>query len=83
MARMGDPLDFSFVGYATQRIVVNSSNLTIPYRKFPISPDVVVMGYGAIPRKDAIGAVSKITTIDFNPGLITHPLQQIQGNWQV
>ncbi|HQQ81707.1 MAG TPA: SusC/RagA family TonB-linked outer membrane protein [Cyclobacteriaceae bacterium] len=80
MARMGDPLDFSFVGYATQRIVVNSSNLTIHLQEISnLLPDVVVMGYGAIPRKDAIGAVSKITTIDFNPGLITHPLQQIQG----
>ena len=80
MAQAGDPLDISFVGYSSQRIIVNSTNLIVYLHEVSnVLSDVVVMGYGTTPRKDAIGAVSNLTATDFNPGLITHPLLQLQG----
>ena len=41
--------------------------------------DVVVIGYGTVRRKDVTGAVSNISSKDFSSGVITNPLQQIQG----
>jgi iron complex outermembrane receptor protein len=41
--------------------------------------DVVIIGYGTSRRKDVTGAVSKLTVDEFNRGIITNPLQQLQG----
>ena len=41
--------------------------------------DVVVIGYGTARRKDITGAVANISSKDFSSGVITNPLQQIQG----
>ncbi|HTN07728.1 TonB-dependent receptor [Agriterribacter sp.] len=75
-------LTFSYVGYEEQTVKVSgradlgtivlleaSSNLT----------DVVVVGYGSARRKDVTGAVSSISAKDFTLGLVTNPMDQIQG----
>jgi iron complex outermembrane receptor protein len=75
-------LTFSYVGYESQSVKVegrtnigtiilsaSSSNLT----------DVVVVGYGSARRKDVTGAVSSISAKDFTLGLVTNPMDQIQG----
>jgi iron complex outermembrane receptor protein len=41
--------------------------------------EVMLVGYGTTRRKDITGAVTKISAKDFNTGIITSPLQQIQG----
>lgn len=41
--------------------------------------DVVVIGYGSVRRKDVTGAIANVTSKDFNPGVISNPMQQIQG----
>jgi TonB-dependent SusC/RagA subfamily outer membrane receptor len=41
--------------------------------------DVVVVGYGSSRRKDVTGAVASVSSKDFNQGIVTNPLQQIQG----
>ena len=41
--------------------------------------EMVVTGYGQQTAGDITGAVSQVTTEDFNPGLITVPIQLIQG----
>jgi len=41
--------------------------------------EMVVTGYGQQTAGDITGAVSQITTEDFNPGRITVPIQLIQG----
>ncbi|HYU64808.1 MAG TPA: SusC/RagA family TonB-linked outer membrane protein, partial [Candidatus Paceibacterota bacterium] len=40
---------------------------------------VVIIGYGTSRRKDVAGAVSKLTVDEFNRGVITNPMQQLQG----
>ena len=75
-------LTFTYVGYEAQTVKVSgradigtivllevSSNLT----------DVVVVGYGSARRKDVTGAVSSISAKDFTLGLVTNPMDQIQG----
>lgn len=41
--------------------------------------DVVVVGYATVRKKDITGAVSNISSKDFSGGVISNPLQQIQG----
>lgn len=75
-------LNFSYVGFENQSVKVEgrsdlgtiilaetSSNLT----------DVVVVGYGTSRRKDVTGAVSSISSKEFTTGLVTNPMDQIQG----
>lgn len=75
-------LTFTYVGYEAQTVKVSgrtnigtivlletTSNLT----------DVVVVGYGSARRKDVTGAVSSISAKDFTLGLVTNPMDQIQG----
>jgi TonB-linked SusC/RagA family outer membrane protein len=41
--------------------------------------DVVVIGYGAVRKRDLTGSVANITEKEFNPGVIATPEQLIQG----
>lgn len=41
--------------------------------------DVVVVGYGTARRKDLTGAVSSISAKDFNKGIVTTPMDEVQG----
>ncbi len=81
MADLGDVLEISFVGYTYQKIdVANFHVLDIRLQEaIQVLTDVVVIGYGSSPRKDAVGSIVKLTDTDFNSGIITHPLQQLQG----
>jgi len=74
-------LVFSFVGFKAQEKVVGSqSSLSVV-----IEPDVtalsevVVIGYGAVEKKDATGALVSLKPEDFNSGVISSPEQLIQG----
>lgn len=74
-------LVFSFVGYATQEVVVGTQttiNVTLQADVTALS-EVVVIGYGAVQRRDATGAVASVKAEDFNKGVISSPEQLIQG----
>jgi iron complex outermembrane receptor protein len=74
-------LVFSFVGFATQEVPVGSQstiNVTLQSDVTALS-EVVVIGYGEVNRRDATGAVTSITSKDFNTGVIASPEQLIQG----
>ncbi len=74
-------LTFSFVGYATQEIVVGSQttiNTTLAADAKSLA-EVVVIGYGEVQKKDATGAVSAISNKDFNKGVLTSPQDLILG----
>jgi len=80
-ANSGSYLDISFIGYLSQQVKVGSvTELNISLSAALINLDeVMLVGYGTSRRKDLTGAVSKISSKDFNTGIITNPLQQIQG----
>ena len=74
-------LIFSFVGYTTQEIEVNGRdtiNINLATDTAELE-QVVVIGYGTQAVKDATGAVSVVSSEDFNKGVISSPEQLIQG----
>lgn len=74
-------LVFSFVGYAQQEIPVNGRttiNATMAEDAAALS-EVVVIGYGNVQKRDATGAVSTVSSEDFNQGVIASPEELIQG----
>ncbi len=80
-ANVGDELIFSFVGMTTiTRIVGKQSVINITLVDEANSLDeIVLIGYGQTTKKDATGAVEKVSTDDFNAGVIASPEQLISG----
>ena len=73
-------LTFSYTGYDSQTVTLGSSNvIDVSLRAGKVLEDVVVVGYGSVRKSDATGAVSAITSKDFNKGVITSPEQLMQG----
>lgn len=74
-------LVFSYIGYKTQEVAVgNQTTLNIMMEEDAQAlQEVVIIGYGTTTVKDATGAVSAVTSEDFNGGVISSPEQLIQG----
>jgi TonB-linked SusC/RagA family outer membrane protein len=73
-------LVFSFIGYQTREFAAGQVPQTVAM--VPEVTDlsaVVVVGYGSQKKVDVTGAVSSVTSKDFNQGAIINPLNQIQG----
>lgn len=71
----------SFVGYISQDVNI-STNSVVTVSLSPSAgnlTDVVVVGYGTVRKKDVTGAVAAVASKDFNQGMVTNPIQQIQG----
>jgi len=77
----GGVLVFSFVGYATQEIIVGARASVDVILKLDVEQlaEVIVIGYGETTIKDATGAVAAVSSKDFNGGVIASPEQLIQG----
>jgi TonB-dependent SusC/RagA subfamily outer membrane receptor len=74
-------LVISYVGYDTKEIGAggqSSISVSLLQTNSTLN-DVVVVGYGLSRRKDVTGAVASVSSRDFNQGIVTNPLQQIQG----
>ncbi|MFM7852124.1 MAG: carboxypeptidase-like regulatory domain-containing protein, partial [Flammeovirgaceae bacterium] len=76
-------LVFSFVGYASQEIVVgNQTNIAVVLQTDVTAlSEVVVIGYGEVQKKDATGAVLAISNKDFNKGVLTSPQDLLVGKF--
>jgi len=80
----GDIVTFSYVGYNPQEIkVTGQNNLTIVLKEnTSVLEDVVVIGYGAMKKKDLTGAISQINPekiADTNPGTVQDLLKSVPG----
>jgi TonB-linked SusC/RagA family outer membrane protein len=70
----------SSIGYASQRIAITGSEMRISLAATSnIQNEVIVIGYGTQQKKDLTGAVSTVSTKDFQKGAITSPDQLIAG----
>ncbi len=71
----------SYIGYKTQEVSVNGrSTINITLEEDAQALDeVVIIGYGSTTVKDATGAVTAVSSEDFNGGVISSPEQLIQG----
>lgn len=74
-------LVFSFIGYVTQEVAINnrsSIDITLAVDEKSLS-EVVVIGYGTQRKADLTGAVSAITSKDFENTVNTNIGQALQG----
>jgi iron complex outermembrane receptor protein len=73
-------LRFAYTGYAEQVVDLGASNaLDVAMKPGTVLDEVVVVGYGAVRKTDATGAVASVTSKDFNNGVIAAPEQLMQG----
>ncbi len=80
-ATPGVTLEISYVGYLSEQIVLTGkSELQISLTESITNlNEVVRIGYGTALRKDVTGAVASISASQFNTGIITNPMQEVQG----
>lgn len=74
-------LVFSYIGYAKQEIPVNNQtiiNVQMGEETAELD-EVIVIGYGVQKKSDKTGAVAQVTSDEMIGGLLTDPLQAIQG----
>ncbi|MGF7232706.1 SusC/RagA family TonB-linked outer membrane protein [Arachidicoccus sp.] len=74
-------LVFSYVGYRKQELPITSAhiNASLYADSSTHLSDVVVIGYGAVRKQDVSGAVTTLTSKDFQKGTITSFDQMIAG----
>jgi len=72
-------LVFSFVGYTTESLPIHGNTINASLSEGKNLEEVVVVGYGTQKAKDVSTAITSISTQNFNKGVVTNPVQQIQG----
>lgn len=73
-------LRFAYTGYAEYVVELTPSNVVdVAMKPGTLLDEVVVVGYGAVRKTDATGAVTSVTEENFNKGVIVAPEQLIQG----
>jgi len=77
----GDIIQFSFIGYKKQEIVAQGQiNLSVSLMTDNVEiGEVVAIGYGVQKKSDKTGAVMNVASSDFNKGVLTDPIQALQG----
>ncbi len=77
----GTTLIYSFVGYATQEVIVNGrTSIDIELEESVVElSEVIAIGYGTQKKSDKTGAVSNIKSSELNTGVLTDPIQGLQG----
>ncbi|MDR2969393.1 MAG: TonB-dependent receptor [Tannerellaceae bacterium] len=80
-ASAGATLVFSYVGFATQEIVVgNQTVVNVKMSEDTRSlEEVVVVGYGTLKRKEITSSIEVIRAEDFNQGASRNAMDLIQG----
>ncbi|MDX1364749.1 MAG: TonB-dependent receptor [Arenibacter latericius] len=74
-------LTVSFLGYASKELPINGqTNVSVILQEdSSLLDEVVVVGYGTQKIKDVTGAVKRVTSEEFNKGVVSNAGQLIQG----
>ena len=74
-------IQFSYIGYATTEQRVGAATRLDIALKVDIAQleEVVVIGYGQVKKGDATGAVTSVSSADFNQGATSSPQDLIMG----
>jgi iron complex outermembrane receptor protein len=72
-------LVFSYVGYADRELPAAANMMVTLQESAESLEEVVLIGYGQTTKKDATGAVEKVSSDEFNMGAIASPEQLITG----
>lgn len=79
-AKIGDTLEFSFIGTESQSIAVTNNTLNVVLVSQAESLDeVVIIGYGSVAKKDVTGSVASVSTKQITQTQTTSIAQAIQG----
>lgn len=81
-AEMSDQLQFSYVGYKTVKISLDTATFPLMItmaEDVEMLEQVVVIGYGTAQKKDLTGSITTITDSNFKKGVISTPDQLISG----
>ncbi len=75
-----EALVFTMLGMETveKKIDSNVINVTMKQKTQEIG-DVIVIGYGTLKKSDKTGAVAQVKSDELNQGVLTDPIQAIQG----
>ena len=74
-------IQISYVGYISRELAVNGQSIF----EIQLKPDatqleeLVVVGYGTQKRSDVTGSIGSVKSEDFNRGVITNPVDLLQG----
>ncbi len=81
MAKPGDVLVFTFIGYLPQEVTIGESTVINVVMRTDVQAldEVVVIGYGTVKKSDATGSVAAVSSKDFNKGAITSPQDLLVG----
>lgn len=79
--KKGQKVTFSFIGFKSQTLVYeNQTSIVIKLEEdLQELKDVVVIGYGAVKKKDATGSVTSISSKDFNKGSVVTAENLLNG----
>ena len=72
-------LVFSFIGYSNLEVTASANMQVVMQESAESLDEVVLIGYGQTTKKDATGAVEKVSEKEFNVGAIASPEQLITG----
>jgi iron complex outermembrane receptor protein len=77
----GDNIVFSYIGYTNSIVNYNGQNhpLSLGEDANLLNEVVIQVGYGTVKKKDLTGAVTVLTSEDFNKGPVTSADQMITG----
>jgi TonB-linked SusC/RagA family outer membrane protein len=80
-ALKGSVLVFSFIGYETSELIIDSKTSLNVRLKPTIESleEVVVIGYGITTRKEVTGSIATVKAEDFNKGAYSSPMGLLQG----
>lgn len=81
MAKPGDVLVFTFIGYLPQEITLGTQTVVNVAMQTDVKAleEVVVIGYGTVRKADATGSVTTVDLEHFNPGSVSSPQDMIMG----
>ncbi len=77
----GATIVFSYIGYTSKEVVVGDQteiNVVLSEETQALD-EVVVIGYGVQKKSDKTGAVASIDSDELNQGVLTDPVQAMQG----
>jgi len=79
-ASKGDVLTFSFMGYSTKEVIVESNTLNVTLQPdSKLLGDVIVVGYGVQKKSVVTGAISSISSEDISKTSVASTSQALQG----
>ncbi|MGL4293784.1 MAG: SusC/RagA family TonB-linked outer membrane protein, partial [Bacteroidales bacterium] len=79
--KQGTPLIVSFIGYIPQEFTASSGKpMVIILQENTVDlKETVVIGYGTVKKSDATGSVVSIKADQLNKGVVSNPIEMLQG----